>query len=114
LTTETILKNTAQIATITLQTRAQPVKRFTAHPVYANRSLPELELSAGGFQNVLDNRGKIWLFIIRINNMSIKTAVALRFMPFAFAAQRFPDRDCGKTRQKTEHSLKNSAIRQRN
>jgi hypothetical protein len=36
--TETILKNTAQIATITLQTRAQPVKRFTAHPVYAKRN----------------------------------------------------------------------------
>ncbi|KTR97626.1 hypothetical protein NS375_19495 [Pantoea dispersa] len=59
----------------------------------------------------MDNRRKIWLFIIKINNMSIKTAVALRFLPFPFAAQSFPDRDCGKTRQKSAHLLKNSAIR---
>jgi hypothetical protein len=58
-----ILKNTAQIATITLQTRAQPVKRFTAHPVYANRSM-----RSEGKRHKAQRNGRFYAHVIDSNN----------------------------------------------
>ncbi|MEB5972155.1 hypothetical protein ACWXWB_10725 [Pantoea dispersa] len=76
--------------------------------------MAELELSAGGFQNVLDNNSKNDNFYNKIKHLNKKAAFALRFLPFPLRAQAIRARDCGKTRQNSQHLVKNSAIRQRN
>ena len=76
--------------------------------------MAELELSAGGFQNVLDNNGKNDYLYNKIKNIDQQAAFALRFLPFPLRVQAIRARDCGKTRQNSQHLVKNSAIRQRN